>query len=442
MKVKNIVILGAGISGLALAWFLQKRFGNTVDITLLEASYRTGGWIQTTQKEGFLFEAGPHSCRLNSSHSATYELIHDLGLTNQLIEADASANVRYLFMNNTLAAVPRKFFSWLMSPLLKGIPQAILRDLFTQRSELPDESIYDFFTRRFGKQIAERFADPLTTGIYAGDIRRLSIRSCFPLLHQSEQQYGSVLKSLWKRPRHTPSRIFSFKNGMGSLIHALEKKANVVSHCSVQRIQLDSEIGVWGSNGFYYPADHLFSTLPAWALAPLIEPHNIALAKELSEIEYASLSVIHLGFHAPVLKKKGFGYLVPRNEKEEILGMIWDSCVFPQQNQKNGETRLTVMLGGTSRSEQECISIAIEALASHLGITQKPDATNVVKVEKAIPQYTLGYAQKLEKMASLKQQLSPRMSFLGSAFSGVAVTDCIAEAKHQASSYDFGLFFQ
>ena len=46
-----------------------------------------------------------------------------------------------------------------------------------------------------------------------------------------------------------------------------------------------------------------------------------------------NLSVVNVAFNEPVLKQKGFGYLIPSNQDEDILGVVFDSCIFPEQNQ-------------------------------------------------------------------------------------------------------------
>ena len=59
----RFAIIGGGISGLATAHFLQKKFGETATIYLFEKSNRFGGWIHTIQKNHFTFDIGPNSLR-------------------------------------------------------------------------------------------------------------------------------------------------------------------------------------------------------------------------------------------------------------------------------------------------------------------------------------------------------------------------------------------
>ena len=145
--------------------------------------------FQTIRNHEFLFEQGPRSCRPKGNGVETLKLIEDLGLQDQVIPGDPSSSMRYLYTGGKLEALPNGLFSFFMSPLTNGVFKAIWRDL-TTAPDPNDETIYSFISRRFSPGIAERLIDPMATGIYAGDIRKLSITSCFPLLKQWEKENG------------------------------------------------------------------------------------------------------------------------------------------------------------------------------------------------------------------------------------------------------------
>jgi oxygen-dependent protoporphyrinogen oxidase len=178
-------------------------------------------------------------------------------------------------------------------------------------------------------------------------------------------------------------------------------------------------------------ADFVISALPSDALKKLI-------GEEGDATEKATVDLVSFGFHQPVLPKSGFGYLVPSASNEEILGMVWDSCVFPQQNLKEGDTRLTVMLGGIRRKEwvKRPLSYSVEAalacLTNHLSIRQKPDCICSYRALQAIPQYQIGHQERTAQLEASCKRLSSRLSFIGNSFYGVSVNDCIAEAKKKA----------
>ena len=449
MNKRQFVILGAGISGLSLAWFLQKSYGEQIEITLLEKSHRVGGWIQTIQKDGFLFELGPHSCRANDLSRSTLELIEELGLQEHVITAHASAHKRFLYTNQRLQALPSSLLSCITSPLMRGIPKALFRDWRTPRGNGEDESIYAFISRRLGHEIAEQFMDPLVSGIYAGDIRKLSIQSCFPQLLQSEQKHGNVLRGMFsKKPRAQAGSdfiqtvqkhaIFSFKDGMETLPRALAGSlGNSVKIASaVKSLRFASEKVLIGlENGEILQADHVFSTISARSLSQLISLDQPALATKLNTITNTSVAVVNLGYHQDVLGKQGFGHLVPTNEGEDILGVIWDSSVFPQQNLNEAQTRLTVMLGGAHKprlcfeSEDQIYERAVKAVRKHLNISEHPDAYHVSIARDAIPQYEVGHQAKVSGIIEELQRCFPRLTSIGNSYHGVSINDCIAHAR-------------
>lgn len=449
MKKKQIIILGAGITGLSLAWFLKNRYQDSISITIIEKTDRVGGWLQTITQDGFLFELGPHSYRVQKDNSATLELIESLGIQDKVIFPDPAAHQRHLLFQQRLLPFPRNVFGCLTSPLMRGVGKALWRDLKAPISCNQDESIYAFMERRLGTELTERLIDPLVSGIYAGDMRKLSIKSCFPQLWKWEQQNGSLLKGSFSR-KSEPSNfsnfikqvnkhgLYSFQEGIKTLPSELEKhlKENLLLSSHATALQFHKEsIDVVLSNGKLLKADYLFSTLPAGALADLVEPHHVRAAQNLKSIPYTSVAVVNLGYRAPLLRKKGFGFLIPQQEKESALGMIWDSAVFPSHNRQNAETRLTVMMGGSKHPEitalgsSEHYTIARQLVAKHLNIHQLPDTFHPYIAKEAIPQYQVGHQERVVSIKTDLGALSSRLFCLGSAFEGVSINDCIRQAQ-------------
>lgn len=342
----RIFILGGGITGLSAAWFAYKS-NPKAKITLFEKGARLGGWIRTSQEEGFLFEKGPRTFPL-ARNPHLLQLIRELNL--EIILSDPSAAKRFILYKGKLHSTT----SFL--PML--IPH-LFREPFIAPSKGEDESIYDFASRRFSPKIAETLFDPLTLGIYGGDIRRLSIRSCFPTLHQWERTKGSLFRGFISAPKQEKG-LFTIKTGMETLIHELERQIPMEIHLNTPAEKI-SEQEVF-AKGKRWHADRVISALP-----PLFPSR--------------SLWVVNLAYSCP-LPKKGFGYLVPTQEKESLLGVIFDSTIFPEQN-ISSETRLTAMI---RPEEKEPLSAAFSALQRHLGINENPIHKSLFFAERAIPQ--------------------------------------------------------
>jgi len=311
--------------------------------------------------------------------------------------------------------------------------------MFVPKGTKEDETVFDFSLRRFGKRTTKLLFDPLITGIYAGKIEDLSIRSCFPTLVDWEQQYGSVTRGFFSS-KNAQGSSFSFKKGMEALPHAIAKQLNSEIQLSCQAVGLlPSPTGmiVLNTNGVAMKTEYVVSALPSGAIADLIAPLHTSLGALLTSIESTSVAIVQLGYRSSVLKHQGFGYLIPSEEKEEILGGIWDSSLFPQQN-RGDMTRLAIMIGG-ARDPQACwkrdedlIAIALDAVRRHLDIDEKPCIAEVSRAHKAIPQYHVGHATKLKHISEITRKHFSQLYLIGPAFSGVSISDCIARAEEIA----------
>jgi oxygen-dependent protoporphyrinogen oxidase len=457
MIKKEFAVLGGGITGLSLAWQLKKRFGDQASITLLEKGPRLGGWIQTVKKDNFLFERGPRGFRPQGEGYATLRLIRDLNLESLVIPASDSAKIRYLWHEGRLQALPSTFLSFLFSPLTRSTIFPCLRELFIPPQQIEDESITSFFTRRFNKYILETFADPMISGIYAGDVSKLSLKSCFPKLCNWEHRHRSILRGiLFSKPADVPSDLFitnmtkksllSFSTGMETLVHALEKQlcndhVQIKLSQDIESLSFSNDKAHFTIDGQNCSYDHVFSAIPAAALADLLPSPYIEGKNILNSIPTTSLAVINMGFKSKVLKKKGFGYLIPSKEKEKVLGMTWDSFTFPQHNHYSEETRITVMIGGSKmpgcdqKTESDLMDIATRALQHHLNITQAPDTTDIYIAKNAIPQYTVGHSARYQAIKNHLNDNSKLLSIAGSSFLGIGINSCIAAAEELVEQF-------
>src|SRR3989344_2447057 len=316
----NIVILGGGISGLSAAWSLRKKYPDA-RIALLEKQGRLGGAIQTLTTNGLLFELGPRTFPVSRS-SALLALIRELGLQDEILFSSKQARQRYLWYRGQLRP---------LSALYPRLIPALLQEPFRAKGTGEDESIAAFVRRRFRSPAAEVLFDAITLGIFAGDIHELSLRSCFPRLHAWEQTKGSIVMGFLTRPKQQDKGLFTLRRGMGSLIAALQSQLSIDIHlnCSVTAIHPQ---GV-EAGGVFWPAGQIISALPA--------PEIGQITKRWLNFSSRSLWVVLFAFPAHSFTKQGFGYLVPTQEKEFLLGVIWDSSLFPEQGQ---EVRLTAMV--------------------------------------------------------------------------------------------------
>src|SRR5215203_6025861 len=215
--MKKICIIGGGISGLTTA-FLLKRKGFAV--TVFEQSDKTGGNVQTIQRDGYTVEQGPNSL-LKSPRLV--DLVKLLKLENQVIAADSSANKRYILSDGKLEAMGAKsFINGYFS--LKTV-LSLLREPFVRSKSPEGESVAEFVSRRISREFLDKAIDPFVSGVYAGDPENLSMRSAFPRLFEMERDFGSLIMGTIRRKTEKADlnfpRTFSFRGGLKTLIDAL-----------------------------------------------------------------------------------------------------------------------------------------------------------------------------------------------------------------------------
>ncbi|MBI3211972.1 MAG: protoporphyrinogen oxidase [Simkania negevensis] len=442
MEKNEVVILGGGISGLTLRYYLSQTFPD-LKITLCEKKKKIGGLIGSEEVWDFFFEKSARTFKISRSQ-ALLQLIDELQLRNEIITSDPKGSRRYILHQKKLLPLggSRFFFTSFFRRLLP----ALLTEWIRPRGKAEDESVHDFATRRFGSFVATTLFDPLTLGIYGGSTHTLSILSAFPELHAMEKNYGSLtfglLEKMFRRKEKGESALFTLKGGMEVLLQKLAAKGRgeVLTDFEVSSIERKGARWVVSDGKKEREGDFLYSALSAKDAGRLFNFEPL-LHSFFSSLEHYSLRVVQFGYRNYPISWEGLGYLVPSGEMEDILGVIVDSSVFPQQSKKESEMRLSVFMGGAFHpriiEEKEAISIkkAFSSLRKDLNIEGIPEVIKVRDYPHALPQYRVGHKELVRKLDSYLKENPLSLDFVGNYLSGIGVEECISLAKEKAFSF-------
>ena len=439
----KIAIIGGGISGLTLAWYLQKA---GVAYDLFEADVRPGGNLRTwPTPAGYLLETGPNSLQLSTELE---ELLADLNLTAQIQDAAAVSQQRYVLRAGRYQVLPGSPPALLTNGFFSLKAKWQLLKEFRQPAAPIDttETVAHFFRRRFGPEIVDYAVNPFMAGIYAGDPEQLLLHKTFPQLAALEQQYGSVLRGLMKTGKGAPRRrIITLAGGVQTIADTLAAKlasyqpATAVTAISraadgTYQLELTGPQGLEAAPGY----SHLALALPAYAAAPLLEALFPQAAAALAAVHYPPMSVVFSAYDRAAVAHplNGFGALHPKVEGTYAAGSIWTSSIYPQRVPA-GQVLFTTFVGGTqyeaaARQPEAEQKAAVHAeLSRFYGITDLPRWQGRYLWPRSIPQFD---AQIGAAHAAADALIPENIVSVANWRAGVSVPDCVRHARRTAAA--------
>jgi oxygen-dependent protoporphyrinogen oxidase len=445
----RVAVIGAGISGLTAAY----RLHDSCDVTVFEARDRIGGQIQTEERGGLLLEWGPDS--LVAHKPAGERLCRELGLGDRLLPVHSGGSRMQVVVNGKLRQLPEGFLMiaptklgpLLTTPVLSpaGLARAACERFIPARRGTDDESVEQFVTRRWGRELYERVAEPVIGGLFTGDAARLSASACIPRMHGLERKYGNVARGLKKMlAAHGATKgprvaVWALDGGMGVMIDELAARlpaGSLLTGTRVRALQpLDHGWRVKIDGAEDFDADALVLACPAYTAAKLLGQIDPDYAAELDTLEYVSLATVNLLYDSAAVGEKlhGFGFFVARSEGSPLLACNYTSSKF-EGRAPQGCVMLRAFLGGPGRQDinglegGELVRLAHEALARLLDLRGAPRFGRARLFPKALPHAVVGIEAKRERLAAGL----PRLTLCGSARGSIGLPDCIESAEAAA----------
>lgn len=456
--MNRIVVVGGGITGLAAAHRLHE-LNPSLEVTLLEATARLGGTIQTEYRDGFLLERGPDS--FISEKPQAIALAKRLGLEPQLIQTNEDYRRSFIVRDGRLRPVPEGFQLMAPSRMWPFITSDIFSlpgkmrmaaDLFLPRKNtngVNDESLASFVRRRLGEEALARMAQPMVGGIYTADPETLSLRATLPRFLDMEQKHRSLILAMLRQGKAQKtgtsgarySLFLSFDKGMEVLVKALmQLDADVFLNTRVQRLVFDQGWTITTDKDEQFKADAVCLAVPAYTAASLLTDTDTRLAERLRAIKYASTATINFGYRRTAIKHplNGFGFVVPAIEKRSLIACTFSSVKFAGRAPED-HVLLRAFAGGALQPEifaldEATMAAKVEAdLRELLGISEDPRFIEVAKWERSMPQYEVGHLDRVNEIEELVSKL-PELALAGNSYRGAGIPDCIGSGESAAES--------
>ena len=453
--MSHIIIIGGGISGLAAVHRLSEQ---QVRVTLLEASPRLGGTIQTEHRDGFLLERGPDS--FISEKPQALELAKRLGLESRLVQTNEQFRRSFIVRDGRLRAVPEGFqllapsrlWPFITSDIFSVAGKARMAAdlLLPRKSTNGDESLASFVRRRLGTEALERMAQPMVGGIYTADPETLSLRATLPRFLEMEREHRSLILAMLRQGRAQKvgtsgarySLFLTFDQGMQVLVDALAQqvKADIRLNTRVVRLKHDGSGWTITTSKGVINADAICVALPAYLAASLLDNVNERLADKLRQIKYASTATINFAYRRAAITHplNGFGFVVPFVEKRSLIACTFSSVKFSGRAPE-GHVLLRAFAGGALQPEIFALDegemrMRVESdLRELLGITEEPLFVEVAKWKDSMPQYEVGHLERVNAIEKLAGEI-PGLTLAGNAYRGAGIPDCIRSGETAANT--------
>ena len=469
---RNVVVIGGGISGLAAAHrFLElsREKSLNLKITVLEASPRLGGLIETERRGDFLIEGGPDAFLAEKPWAK--ELCQRIGMGDELIPTSEGLRRSFIAWKGALEPMPEGFY--LMAPSgLKSLMECRILSLpgrlrmacerfIPRRTNTGDESVASFVRRRLGPEALQRIAQPMIGGIYAADLEKLSLQAALPQFHGMEKEHGSVLSALRKgglragaagSEKASGPRYSMFLTPRFGMIRLVEMLARRMLEVELKTNTLVTGIertgrgwSVRSKQGDLFPADALCVALPAHAAAALLKSAAPAAAQDLEGISCESAATVTMAFNKSDLPVpfSGFGFVVPAGRAGGVVGCTFSSQKFAHRA-PSGTVLLRAFVGGALApeavgKENSVLESSVRVLLKEtLQVQAAPRMSAIHRYPKSMPQYQVGHLERVERIEKEVARL-PGLAVTGNWSHGVGIPHCIHQAELAAEKLCSGL---
>jgi len=481
----RIAIIGGGIAGLTAAYELEKarQKNPEIDWHLYESTNRLGGIIETTRQQGFVLEGGPDGWV--SEKPWARDLAIELGLEQDLISSNDATRKTYILTNGALQPIPDRMRMMVpedlttlaQSPLFTDTARKAYANELTRAEELKsqapehDESVASFVQRHFGEEVLTKIAAPLLSGVFGGDVHKLSVRAVMPNFVTMEREHGSLIMALQHKKTDRGNRpqqpIFTtLRNGLGSLIDAL------LTHLPEDRLHLNHPAHSLKREGKRWclrttpPAEkdrlgkskkhfnHIFLATPIDTTRNLLHPLD-PTAGALIPTNASSAILAAFAFpNATFTLPEGFGFLVPdtphdpgapgpdsrtrASTEAPLLAATFVTQKFPNRAPTNAQI-LRAFFGGQSAEalatadDTTIAQTALTQLQKILGPLPQPTITAIRRWPRSLPQYEVGH---LDRIAELDRRIAElgNLTLLGNGYRGVGLPDLIRDSRAAAKS--------
>ena len=451
MDKKKIVVVGAGVTGLTVAYRLLKSGGN-FEVVVLESEKQPGGKLKTSRFAGLLLDEGADAFLARVPWAK--DLFDEIGISEEFVSP--SSRSASIWINGSLEPLP--------SPNVLGIPldpDSLPSQLLNSDDALKikqggkpskaipegtDVSIGSLVRDCVGDSVFELFVDPLLGGINAGVVDEMSCETMAPQLLEAARHEEGLITALREAQQNSDPEspvFYTHPKGMGHIVEKLTEQisGSIRKDSNVISINHTNKQWVLETNAGSETADAVVLATSAQNAAKLLTSVSPTSSSRLSDIEHASVSLVSFAFKNSDINipKDQSGFLVPRS-----AGMLMTACSFSGNKwahlDDGTQTLIRVSSGRADDqrhdrlSDEELVEHLTDDLAITLGLDSQPLEFRVTRWPTALAQFKIGHSQRMKETIDLLADEAPGVFISGSYHFGVGIPASVRSGNEAAVS--------
>lgn len=482
---RRVVVVGAGISGLACAHRLH-RLRPDLDLTVLEGSSRTGGKIHTTPFAGRLVDEAADA--FLARVPAAVALARELGLEDQFVTP--AVRRAFVYRHGTLHPFPDGQVLGVPTDLDALRASGVISSAGVDRAELDltlpadmegapapgeDETVGALVRRRLGDEVFEALVGPLLSGVNAGNADQLSVQTGAAQLAAAVRDQPSLIAGLRAQRAAALSGgadpdapvFYGLRDGSQGLTDALaaalppgslRTRATVAAVAPADGGGYNVVLGPAGTDPAephevdLLHADAVVLATPAWATATVLRSLQPDIAVELDELEWSSVVMVTLAVPRRSISHPldASGFLVAGNEPLTMTACSFSSSKWahlaPAADAPAGSAADTVLLRVSAGRHPDTTALELDdatlvgtirdelvaAIGLDPGVELGADRARVTRWHRALPQYRPGHRARAGAWRDGLRAAWPGLWLTGASYDGLGIPACITDADATA----------
>lgn len=390
MDKQDIIIIGAGISGLSLAHYCARKGLKTL---VIEKSGRVGGTFHSHRFGGdtgeFWLELGAHTGY--NSYGNFIGLMEDCHVLDSIM---SRAKVSFkMLVDDRIKSIPSQLN---FAELLLSAPR-----IFTLKKE--GQSIESYYSKIVGRKNFERVFSPAFSAVICQEADK------FPadMLFQKRPRRKDIIKQ------------YTFKGGLQTATDAIASNRNIgiKTGLTVEKVSFDGKIFSVATSSGGFESSMLAMAAPASAAAELLMSAFPELSRLLSQIRVAAVDSVGIAIKKEAVKLGAVAGLIP---VDDIFYSVVSRDTVPHDRYRGFTFHFKPGLP-KREPKLERIAEVLELRVSQLEF--------IAERENLVPSLRAGHPELITKVESL---LAGKPLFLtGNYFRGVAIEDCVSRSLHE-----------